>query len=436
VVQAIRPKVAGIRPKAAVIRPKAAGFRPKAVAFRPKVAGCLPVTDLLPCQHFPHEVQPKSNKFDLSTYPWEVETTRMRPLPFSSRGLTRFAALLSLLSAASLLSAIPAAADDPAAPKVETTPATVVTTPGPTDGSTTTAQAPAPAAQEAAAPKPKKSAPAKKRRGGIHPCMTPDPGWGLYDQWSSAPSIGQMISPRKGGITKTGAFDLIVHFHGHEPIRKEFVKTAKGSVLVGIDLGIGSGAYSAGFASPQAFTQLISGVEAAIAKKTGNKNAHVRKIALSAWSAGYGAIEQILRQPAGKRVDAVILLDSLHTGYVDEKAKTLKTLMLDPFIDFAKRAAKKQTFMFMSHSSIIPPGYASTTEVATHVIGELHGKPKKAKRADVLGLDLIRRYDKGDFHVRGYTGDDKPDHCAHIGLMADIVRVHLEPRWKTPKAKK
>lgn len=363
----------------------------------------------------------------------------MRPLPSSSRGLTRFVALLSLASAALLLGAVPAAADDPADSSGQTTPAAVVTTPQAAEGpSTATAQvANAAASPETKTAGSKKSSPAKKRRGGIHPCMTPDPGWGLYDPWSNAPSIGQMVAPRKGGISKSGAFDLIVHFHGHEPIRKEFVKTAKGSVLVGIDLGIGSGAYSSTFSSPHVFTNLITSVEAAMAKKTGNKNAHVRHLALSAWSAGYGAIEQILRQPASaKRVNAIVLLDSLHTGYVDEHSKALKTVQIEPFIDFAKRAAKKQTFMFMSHSSIIPPGYASTTEVATHVISELKGKPKKAKRADVLGLDMIRRYDKGDFHVRGYTGDDKPDHCAHIGLMADIVRVHLEPRWKTPKAKK
>ena len=36
---------------------------------------------------------------------------------------------------------------------------------------------------------------------------------------------------------------------------------------------------------------------------------------------------------------------------------------------------------------------------------------------------MIDRFDKGFFHMRGYTGDDKPDHCAHIGLMADIVRA-------------
>jgi hypothetical protein len=251
----------------------------------------------------------------------------MRSLSFTLRGSTRFVALLLLSSVASLLGALPAAADDPAPSSGQTTPAAVITTPSSAEtGRTATAQvADAAASPDVAPARPKRSTPAKKRRGGIHPCMTPDPGWGLYDPWSNAPSIGQMVAPRKGGITKTGAFDLIVHFHGHEPIRKEFVKTAKGSVLVGIDLGIGSGAYSSTFASPHVFAQLITSVEAAMAKKTGNKNAHVRHLALSAWSAGYGAIEQILRQPAGKRVEAVVLLDSLHTGYVDEHSKALKT---------------------------------------------------------------------------------------------------------------
>lgn len=356
----------------------------------------------------------------------------MRVQLFSSGGLKRIGAFLALSTAALLVGTFPAAADDGAASEAkpaETQPAVLAP---PASASTEPKAEPGrPSSGEKAAA----GSPAKKRRGGIHPCMTPDPGWGIYDKWSNEPSIGQMIAPHRGGITKTGGFDLIVHFHGHEPIRKEFVKVAKGSVLVGIDLGIGSGVYASTFAPPNAFPQLIASVEAAMAKKTGNAKAHVRKLTLSSWSAGYGAIEQILRHPGGRSIDAVVLLDSLHTGYVDERSKSLKTQQIDVFVDYAKKAAKKKGFMFMSHSSIIPPGYASTTEVASYMIGELRGKPKKAKRADVLGLDLIRRFDKGDFHVRGYTGEDKPDHCAHIGLIGDIVRVHLESRWKTPRGK-
>lgn len=348
--------------------------------------------------------------------------------PASTRWPLRAGSALALLAGLMILGPTAARAEDsvydaPAVVKVQ-------------DEVETTSPRVEPGADEEPQTRPsKRRAATPPRRGGVNPCMTPDPGFGVYDRWQRGLPVGQMIAPHKGGVTKSGAFDLLVHFHGHEAARKEFVKTATGIVLVGIDLGIGSGAYSSGFASPHVFQNLITAVEAEMSRRSGKK-ARVRKLGLSAWSAGYGAIEMILRQPAGKKVDSVILLDSLHAGYLDESAHTLKTAQLDPFIAFAKRAAKKQTFMFMSHSSILPPGYASTTEVARYAVGELGGKPRKAKRSDVLGLDMIDRFDKGFFHMRGYTGDDKPDHCAHLGLMADIVKVHLNPRWKSPKGRR
>ena len=367
-----------------------------------------------------------------------------RHLAMPARMLSRALAMLFLCAAP--LFAAPAAAEDP--PVAPANPAPAAPAPAtstepaakPAEAATEPSAAPAassaaPTASGAAAAPARPAKPPKKRRGGIHPCMTPDPGFGAYAGWSRAVSMGQMIAPKSGGVRKDGGFDLIIHFHGHEPVRKEFVKTSNGVVLVGIDLGIGSGAYQNGFASPQTFTKLVASVEAEMAKRSGNPKAHVRKLGLSAWSAGYGAIDQILRQTGGKNVDAVILLDSLHAGYENEHQKTLKTVQLDPFVAFAKRAATGKTFMFMSHSSIIPPGYASTTEVASYVVQKVGGKPAKAKREDVLGLDMIRKYDKSGFHVRGYDGDDKPDHCAHLGLMAGIMKTHILPRWKTPQTK-
>jgi LysM repeat protein len=295
------------------------------------------------------------------------------------------------------------------------------------------AEAPAdPPAAEAPA-KPRK--PRKPRPGGVDPCMTPDPGFGIYDAWQPV-GIGHMLAPQQGGITKDGGFDVIVHFHGHHPIRKEFVTEAKGIVLIGVDLGVGSAPYTGSFSAPAAFENLLSGVEKAMAKKTGNAKAHVRKVGLSAWSAGYGAIEQILRQEAGKKVDAVILLDSVHVGYVDNRPPALREAGLEPFVAFAKKASAGKGMMFESYSSIIPPGYASTRETARFIIAALGGKPKSAKREDRYGLEMDERYDKGGYHARGYKGNDKPDHCAHIGLMKDVLRVYLNKRWKSPKGSK
>jgi len=284
------------------------------------------------------------------------------------------------------------------------------------------------------APAPARRKTKRKRKGKLNPCMTPDPGWGIYDKWSRNISMGQMLAPQRGGLTPRGSFDLLVHFHGHYPVRKEFVKTARGTVLVAIDLGTSSGPYSQAFASQHTFKKLIASVEREMARRSGRKRTQVRKLGLSSWSAGYGAVAQILRQPAGRKVDALILLDSVHTGYSDN-GKTLQTVGLAPFIKFARQAARGRKFMFQSHSSIIPPGYASTREVSQYIVGKLSGKLRKARRSDVLGLRLFERFDRRGYHARGYRGKDKPDHCAHLGLMKDVMKVHINPRWRSPRGR-
>lgn len=276
----------------------------------------------------------------------------------------------------------------------------------------------------------------KAERGGINPCMTPDPGYGIYDEFTAVGSFGRLLAPQRGGVTSSGGFDLIVHFHGRYPIRKEFVREAKGTVLVAVDLGISSAPYNATFSNPHAFSGLIEAVEKEMAKRSGKKKAHVRKLALSSWSAGYGAIEQILRQDAGNKVDTLVLLDSVHTGYDDPKNKKLRESGLEPFITFAKKAIRGRALMYQTYSSIIPPGYASTREVAHHMVEAVGGKIRAAKRNDRYGLEMFERYERGGYKVRGYHGNDKPDHCAHLGLMRDVMRQLINPRWRSPRGSK
>jgi len=344
----------------------------------------------------------------------------------------RLRPLVAVAIAALLGGARPSYAEAPSEPVPPTAP-TVTAPESPTVAEPNAGATPDGAAGDATSTPAKKRRPAKERPGGINPCMTPDPGFGLYDGWSRAISMGQLLAPKRGGVTKSGAFDLLIHFHGHEPIRKEFVKSASGIVLVGIDLGIGSGAYSSAFATPQAFERLLESIRQEMARRTGRADTTIRRLGLSSWSAGYGAIQQILRQPAGAKVDSVVLLDSLHAGYQDGSS-AVAPLSLEPFVAFAQKAARGQKFLFQSYSSIVPPGYASTREVAHFLVERLGGRVRRTKRADVLGLAMDERFDRGNYHVRGYLGDDKPDHCAHLGLIKDVVRSHLNRRWAPPKA--
>jgi hypothetical protein len=263
-------------------------------------------------------------------------------------------------------------------------------------------------------------------RGGENPCNSPDPGFGGYRPWSREPALGQMIVPREL-VPQNDGFDVMFHFHGHEAARKQWVRVMDRAVLVGIDLGNGSGPYAEAFADPEAFQRLVASVERGVARRAGVPSVSVRRIGLSAWSAGYGSVGAILAQSYGRRaVDSVVLLDGLHSGY------NQAALQLAPFIDFARESSAGRRFMFVSHSSIIPPGYASTTETANFLIWQLGGRPKpsRPRGTDPMGLDLVSWYVRGGFHVRGYAGNDKLDHCAHLGLYSDVLKHHLLRRWR------
>ena len=131
----------------------------------------------------------------------------------------------------------------------------------------------------------------------------------------------------------------------------------------------------------------------------------------------------------------VFLLDGLHCGYAPN---SLNAMQIGPFIEFSRLAAAGQKLMFVSHSSIIPPGYASTTETANLLVRAVGGRPTRTKprAGDPMGLELVQRFSHGNFHVRGFSGNDKMDHCAHFGLLQDVARVHLAPRWNSPRGYK
>jgi hypothetical protein len=65
--------------------------------------------------------------------------------------------------------------------------------------------------------------------------------------------MGQLIMPQKGGVTASGSFDVMFHFHGHEAVRKDWIQVMDGAVLVGVTLGTGSGPYEVAFRGTGAF---------------------------------------------------------------------------------------------------------------------------------------------------------------------------------------
>jgi hypothetical protein len=261
-------------------------------------------------------------------------------------------------------------------------------------------------------------------------CHFAERGFGDYGGWRKLP-LGRALIPAGRAVAGDGSFRLLVHFHGAEPVRKQLAPEGLDLVIAAVDAGVGSHAYDRALAEPAAFEQLVAVVEAEVAAENHLPAAHARSVTLSSWSAGYGAVAQILprRDP---RIDAVILLDSLYAGYTDGR-RTLDRARLAPFLGVAREALAGGPTLFLTHTEIVTPGYGSTAEVASFLLAELGARAAPVNEgvdegASAAGAYPLRRlFEGGRLWIRGYAGADRDAHCAQLHLLPGVLRETVLP---------
>jgi hypothetical protein len=241
-----------------------------------------------------------------------------------------------------------------------------------------------------------------------------------------------------------GAYDLLVHFHGNAELVAESVAAAHLDALVlVINVGTGSAPYEQRYALPAMLDFDLGRAEEAIVGR-GLQGAHLRRLALSAWSAGYGAIRSILSRPEDfSRVDAVLLADGLHADFTDESTREIEMSRLEPFVRFAEAAVRGEKLFTMTHSAINEFHYATTTETADAVLRAVGGYrearadsppwPEMPLARHVMKeprwLEQVSDARRGLLHVRGYRGYREDDHIAHLAQMSVTVLPELVERW-------
>lgn len=258
-------------------------------------------------------------------------------------------------------------------------------------------------------------------RGGVEPCATQPVDASGFEAWAPLAG-GRWTMPQGLELAAGGHFDLVVHLHGEEPVLRELLESKQRFVLFTLTLPMNQ-SYAPSL-SGKGLETLVSAVEAAVSTRLG-REAHVGHLALSAWSAGFVGVEAALARPQPAPLDAVILVDGLHAPRSDPNAFKAQ---LDPFVKYAASAAQGRGFLLVSHSSIDPPDFASTTECAHYLISTLDGKPVAVRHEEPMGLELVEYFSRGAFHVRGYAGNDKADHCAQLAVLRSAFEV-LGKRW-------
>lgn len=227
--------------------------------------------------------------------------------------------------------------------------------------------------------------------------------------------IGSHVNPNR-------PVPLLIHFHGAPwLIEQHVVRYLPQAALITVNLGSGSSVYRKPFEQTNLFRDLID--EAALALSLKRSWA---SITLTGFSAGYGAVREILRRPEYfALVDNVLLLDGMHASYSPEgkllaDGGVIQTSDVDAFVNFAREAVAGRKTFVVTHSEIFPGAYASTTECADYLLTQLSLKRRATLIQGPLGMQQLSAADASGFHLRGYAGNTAQDH---------VDFLHAMPAW-------
>jgi hypothetical protein len=212
---------------------------------------------------------------------------------------------------------------------------------------------------------------------------------------------------------------LFVHFHGAPWLAEVAAAKWGKAAVIAVNLGSGSATYARPFADAKAFRELLKEAEEKAGMRFG-------PVGLTAWSAGYGAVREILKTDDGyERVAFVLLLDGLHTGYESGQSGPQESKLvaadLEPFVRFAKDAAAGKKRMIVTHSEVFPGTFASTTETADHLLRAAGVKRKAVLKWGPMGTQQLSEAREGKLIVVGYAGNSAPDHVDQLHALPDFL---------------
>ncbi len=229
-------------------------------------------------------------------------------------------------------------------------------------------------------------------------------------------SLGTLFIPK--GV-KGERLPLFVHFHGAPWLAEAAAAKWGRAAVIAVNLGQGSATYARPFADGKAFPALLREAEEKAGVRFG-------PVGLTCWSAGYGAVREIIKTAEGaERVSYVLVIDGMHAGYEGGKPGPLESKVvaadLEPFVRFARDAVAGKKQMIVTHSEIFPGTFASSTETADLLLREVGVRRTPVLRWGPAGMQQLSEARKGKLLVAGYAGNSAPDHVDQLHALPEFL---------------
>jgi hypothetical protein len=230
------------------------------------------------------------------------------------------------------------------------------------------------------------------------------------------------------------ATDLLVHFHGDPQTYWNNVAYANlNAAVVTVNLGALSGAYQTPYAADTTlFGDVIAEARTVLRNQSDfADNLQFDKLGVSSFSAGYGAVREILKQPAYfNDIDAMVLADTVYASFTSDSNHAPLASQMTGFRSFAQAAENGTKTLTLSHSKVLTFTYCNTIETADDLMSHVGVSPVAYNAVGLGSLQFYRRAETGNFTVYGANGADATAHSKHlqnIGQFLDDMPLSTVP---------
>jgi hypothetical protein len=219
---------------------------------------------------------------------------------------------------------------------------------------------------------------------------------------------------------------LTAHFHTARWVSvPEHLKAGLDGPLFIFNNGAGSSVYRRPFEDRGRWGRWLQDMRQAVIERGAPDDFEWSAVDVSSFSAGYGAVREIVKEPDYfAKLRRVALVDSLYGGLLEEEGRVPNPRDVLVWAPLAMSAALGDKTFLITISEVSTP-YASSSECAAAIVRHLGGELEPAPH--VVEIDetmtewnLLRRYDRGNFHVWLYEGAEAQAHLAHTRNLSDL----------------
>lgn len=240
-------------------------------------------------------------------------------------------------------------------------------------------------------------------------------------------SLGTLFVPEK--LKGKHHINLLLFFHGGDWLPEFAAAKQRNLAVITVQAGAGSSTYEKLFADPATLPKLLAEAQSVA-------GVPFTEIDLGGWSAGCGALRQLLSDPPSyARIHRVLCIDGVHAGYIPGANKgapapadpQLEPANLQSWLRFGTDAIAGKKRLILTHSEIFPGTYASTTETADALLHQWGLTPHPVVRWGPMGTQMLSETKSGGLLVIGFAGNAAPDHVDQLQSLPDYLRWLSKP---------